>query len=299
MKHWSENEDFLPVYHGTHVNNVPDIIKNGISNKDPKTGMISVAIGSRGIDTAHAYASMSGAGGEHNFRQVGQRPVSVPHEDRSVIVAHLPMDWVHQHVDRNFGGNPDSVKERLRNPAAHDEYVRKNGEDTAFDETPELRFREAIPAKYIVGVTQKRKPMKTFKEFVESIDNLTDGERALHSAFIGAGKTAIPRNSASFAIKSEMGPDHAGVTSDVMQDIMLRNINRKLGKKLSYIEDQYEQAPTTSAGGDGTPKIKNFDTILGDLVRRLKLRSLRDTFNHPETAEKDAARSGQGTQGLP
>lgn len=232
MKHWSENEDFLPVYHGTHVNNVPDIIKNGISNKDPKTGMISVAIGSRGIDTAHAYASMSGAGGEHNFRQVGQRPVSVPHEDRSVIVAHLPMDWVHQHVDRNFGGNPDSVKERLRNPAAHDEYVRKNGEDTAFDETPELRFREAIPAKYIVGVTQKRNPMKTFKEFVE--------------------------------------------------------------------ESLSEEVPTTSASGGGDSKIKNFDPILlGTLVRRLKLRPPKDTFNHPETAEKDAARSASGVPGLP
>ena len=233
MIHWSHNKDHLVVYHGTHVNNVPNIIKNGISNKDPKTGMVSVAIGSRGIDTAHAYASMSSAGGEHNFRQVGQRPVSVPHEDRAVIVAHLPMDWVHQHVDRNFGGNPDNVKERLRNPKAHDEYVAKNGEDTAFDETPELRFSEAIPAKYIVGVTQKRKPMKTFKEFAkESLD---------------------------------------------------------------------EEVPTTSASGGGDPKIKNFDPILdfSKIAAMLKRRPPKDTFNHPETAKKDAARSASGVPGLP
>jgi len=239
MKHWSENEDFLPVYHGTHIRNVPKIVDPngpGISNKDPKTGMISVAIGDRGFDTAHAYAGMAGvegAGGEHNFRQAGQRAVSVSHEDRAVIVAHLPMDWVHQHVDRNFGGNPDSVKERLRNPAAHDEYVRKNGEDTAFDETPELRFREAIPAKYIVGVTQKRKPMKTFKEFVE--------------------------------------------------------------------ESLSEEVPTTSAGGGGDSKIKNFDPVLkfNNIVSMLKRRPPKDTFNHPETAEKDAARSASGVPGLP
>lgn len=182
MIHWSKNKTHLVVYHGTHRRNVPKIVDPngpGISNKDPKTGMISVAIGDRGVDTAHAYAGMaaapgaSRAGGEHNFRQAGQRAVSVPHEDRAVIVAHLPMDWVHQHVDRNFGGNPDSVKERLRNPAAHDEYVRKNGEDTAYDETPELRFKEAIPAKYIVAVKQKAKKkakkMKTFKEFSEEV----------------------------------------------------------------------------------------------------------------------------------
>lgn len=298
MIHWSQNKDRLVVFHGTHIKNVPDILKNGINNKDPKTGMVSVAIGSHGQNIAHGYAAMSG---EYGFRQAGQKATTVPHDQRAIVVAHLPMDWVHKNVDRNFGGNPIEVRQRLADPELHRQYVAKTGSDFSPTETPELRFKEEIPAKYIVGVTQKRTQMKTFKEFVESIDNLSDGEKALHSAFIDAGKTAIPRKSASFAIKSEMGPDHAGVTSDVMQDIMLRNVNRKLGKNLSYIEDQHEQAPTTSASGDGTPKIKNFDPVLkfNNIVSMLKRRPPKDTFNHPETAVKDAKRSGSGVPGLP
>jgi len=164
MKHWSENEDHLVVYHGTHVKNVPEILKNGINNKDPKTGMISVAIGSHGADVAHGYAAMSG---EYGFRQAGQKAVTVPHEDRAIVVAHLPMDWVHQHVDRNFGGNPTEIRQRLADPELHRQYVAKTGSDFSPTQTPELRFSAPIPAKYIVGVTQKRKPMKTFKQFVE------------------------------------------------------------------------------------------------------------------------------------
>lgn len=175
MKHWSENEDHLVVYHGTHIKNVPGIIDlngPGISNKDPKTGMISVAIGSHGRSVGHGYAAMSG---ERNFRQSGKKAVTVPHEDRAVVVAHLPMDWVRQHVDRNFGGNPPDIKRRLADPEAHDEYVKKNGEDFSPLTTPELRFDAPIEAKYIVGYsqmgvftqTQREKKMKTFKQFVE------------------------------------------------------------------------------------------------------------------------------------
>lgn len=126
--------------------------------------MVSVAIGSHGENIAHGYAAMSG---EHGFRQAGQKAVTVPHEDRAIIRAHLPMDWVHKNVDTNFGGNPAEVRQRLQNRELHNKFVERNGTDFHPHETPELRFKEAIPAKYIVDVTQKRKPMKTFKEFVE------------------------------------------------------------------------------------------------------------------------------------
>jgi hypothetical protein len=230
MKHWSENEDHLVVYHGTHIKNVPEILKNGINNKDPKTGMVSVAIGSHGADVAHGYAAMSG---EYGFRQAGQKAITVPHEDRAIIVAHLPMDWVHQHVDRNFGGNPTEVRQRLADPELHRQYVAKTGSDFSPTKTPELRFSAPIPAKYIVGVTQKRKPMKTFKQFVE--------------------------------------------------------------------ESLSEEVPTTSASGGGDSKIKNFDPVLkfNNIVSMLKRRPAKDTFNHPETAKKDAARSASGVPGLP
>jgi hypothetical protein len=241
MKHWSENEDFLVVHHGTHIRNVSDILKNGIKNKDPKTGMVSVAIGDRGKQVAKAYAAMAGAGGEYNYRTAGQRPVNVPPEHRAVIVAHLPMYWVRQNVDTTFGGNSDAVKERLRNPAAHNAFVAKNGEDTKYDETMELRFSKPIPhefiqkdnnenTKYVTGES-KEQPMKTFKEFVE--------------------------------------------------------------------ESLSEEVPTTSAGGGGDSKIKNFDPVLkfNNIVSMLKRRPLEDTFNNdPKTRRR---LSSIGVPGLP
>lgn len=169
MIHWSKNKTHLVVYHGTHIKNVPGIIDlngPGISNKDPKTGMVSVAIGSHGADVAHGYAAMSG---EHGFRQAGSRAVTVPPQHRAIITAHIPMDWVRRNVDQNFGGNPDRVKRRLSSSNIHNIHVAATGSDFSPSETPELRFKEAIPAKYIVGVSQKAKKMKTFKEFSEEV----------------------------------------------------------------------------------------------------------------------------------
>lgn len=166
MIHWSQNKSHLVVFHGTHIDNVPEIMKNGINNKDPKTGMVSVAIGSHAQDIAHGYAAMSG---EHGFRQAGQRATTVPHEQRAIVTAHLPMDWVHKNVDRNFGGNPTNVRQRLADPELHTHHVVHTGSDFSPTETPELRFKQAIPAKYIVGVSQKAKKMKTFKEFSEMV----------------------------------------------------------------------------------------------------------------------------------
>lgn len=264
MRHWSEGEHVV-AYHGTHEDNVDNILHNGVSHKDPNTGKVSVAIGSNGEEVASAYACMSGAGGEHKFRQPGANVVSVPPHKRVVVVMHIPRAWADQHVDQSHGGNSDHIKAILRNPALFHKNVATTGKDWKRTEPVELRFGEAIPAKYIVGTKVKGQQMKpvekaneermmTFKEFSESVadDGLSDGERALHSAFVDSGKTKIPRRSASFAIKIKMGSHHAGVTSDVMQDIMLRNINRKLGKNLSYIEDHYEEVAANSMTAQGS-----------------------------------------------
>lgn len=153
MKFWADNTDHIVVYHGTHKDNIPYIRKNGISNKDPKTGMISVAFGSHGKNVAHGYAAMSG---ERFFRQAGKKAVTVPKEDRRVVVAHLPMDWVRANVDTDFGGNPSEIKTRLRSREAHKQFVTKHGTDFFPHETPELRFKEAIPPEFIVGVENKQ-----------------------------------------------------------------------------------------------------------------------------------------------
>ncbi len=313
MIHWSQNKTHLVVYHGTHTRNIPHILKNGLSNKDPKTGMVSVTFGSHGKSVAHGYAAMSG---EHNFRQAGAKAETVPDEHRSIVVAHLPMEWVKTNIDTNFGGNSPEIRSRLQNREAHEQFVAKHGTDFLPHETPEFRFKEVIPPEFIVGVEKKKtkyvtgeskeQPMKTFKEFVESIDKLSDAERALHSAFIDAGKTTIPRNSASFAIKSAMGPDHGGVTSDVMQDNMLRNINRKLGKNLSYIEDnQYEEVTTSSIPANSTAGVAKFDPLLSlaKLVRRLRTGPSNkkippndiNNYEHPGSAARSARTAGDGS----
>lgn len=144
-QHWSEG-DYVIARHGTHKRNIPDITDNGLTKKDPSTGMISVAIGPHSPSVALGYAGMSGSGGEHLFRQAGKKAVNVPREDRRVVVFHLPRSFVDKHVDRDFGGNPDSVKERLRSKEAHDK------KPFRMDETPELRFNTELPSKYIHSI---------------------------------------------------------------------------------------------------------------------------------------------------
>jgi hypothetical protein len=150
-KHWSDH-DHLVVYHGTHVKNVPKILSSGLDKPDPKTGMISVAIGNHGSDVAHGYAAMSG---ESAFRKAGAKAIQVPPEDRAVVMAHLPREWVDAHVDRSFGGNSESVKRRLSSRNMHTMFTVKNGKAFHAHETPELRFTKPIPAKYIKGWMQK------------------------------------------------------------------------------------------------------------------------------------------------
>ena len=152
-RHWTDKDTHV-VYHGTHANNVPKIMSDGINNKDPKTGMISVAVGNHGPDVAHGYAAMSG---EHAFRQAGAKAVQVPPEHRAVVVAHLPKEWVDKHIDKSFGGNSETVKRRLSTRNIHTMTVVRTGSAFGPRETPEMRFTHPIPAKYIKGWMQKGK----------------------------------------------------------------------------------------------------------------------------------------------
>ena len=229
MKHWSE-QDHIEVYHGTHVNNIPKIQQNGIANKDPDTGMISVAIGHHGKNISRAYAAMSGSGGESKFRKPGSKAVNVPNEDRAVVVMRLPREWVDKHVDRNFGGNSPAVKERLSDINKHNEYVAKHGEDFAWNETPELRFKEQIPAKYITRViTGKENAMKTFREFVEDLAE------------------EVPINSAS-------GEGNASGKAVSFYDKLLRFIKRRPPKdNFNHPETTKDMTKSSSVGIAGLP----------------------------------------------
>lgn len=152
-KHWSDRP-FIFAYHGTHIRNVPNIQKQGLNTPDPSTGMVSVAVGNHGGSVARGYASMSG---EHNFRKAGAKAVSVPSNQRGVVVFKIPTEWVKANHDPNFGGNPPAVKQRLQSKEEFEKHVEKHGEPFAATETPELRFSSPIPHEFVHGWMRKDK----------------------------------------------------------------------------------------------------------------------------------------------
>lgn len=150
---WWKDGTHVTVYHGTHDRNISDIKKNGITHKDAKTGHISVA---HDPYTAHGYASMSGAGGERNFRTGGTTAVHTPQEHRTVVKMRIPHKWVHKHMDHELGGNEDR-RPRLQNKEQYDNWKSKGKSDHEYYEKTELRLNHAIPTKFIVGYMKKTK----------------------------------------------------------------------------------------------------------------------------------------------
>lgn len=357
MKFWADNTDHIVVYHGTHKDNIPYIRKNGISNKDPKTGMISVAFGSHGKNVAHGYAAMSG---ERFFRQAGKKAVTVPKEDRRVVVAHLPMDWVRANVDTDFGGNPSEIKTRLRSREAHKQFVTKHGTDFLPHETPELRFKEAIPPEFIVGVEKKQDKyvnnklgdldMRKLQEFREPTPPESPsgkprgvkpdgypGTQFMYSMGFneekpGTGilchpnlpgencKIQVSKNKNGEPIYTVNGEQHSDDFKAVrsaagphLEKLALGSVFKPetkpgpdpkpktehfMGFK-EFVENLAEEVPANNASGeassDGKPKVSFYDK----LMRFLKRRPPKDTYNHPESAQDLAKRSSVGIPGLP
>lgn len=144
---WKKRNDFLILYHGTNKINLDGIVKNGITNKDPETGFISMALEP---NTAFAYASMTG--GESNFRKMGAKAKIAKIEDRVCIVFKVPIDFVKKHFDKNLSGNIGVAKKRMSD---EDEYQKFNGSDFLYYQLAELRFDEKIPPKFIIGYMKK------------------------------------------------------------------------------------------------------------------------------------------------
>jgi hypothetical protein len=146
---WWEDADPLIMYHGTHQDNLDNIMKNGLTKKDVKTGMISLAFDP---NTALGYAAMSGVGGEFSFRKAGAKVKSTPISERVVIKFNLPQKWVKTHMDKNLGGNLELQRERLKNKL---EYEKFSKPDYVYYELCELRFNTIIPAEFISGIIRK------------------------------------------------------------------------------------------------------------------------------------------------
>lgn len=140
-----ENRKTLTMYHGSNIVNVDAIYENGIANKDPSTGLISMALEPF---TARAYAAMSGAGGEANFRTSRKRPKNVPDKDRVVFVFELPMSFVRKHYDKGLSGNMGMAYEHMKHKELYEKW---DASDSQYYQLCELRFDTVIPPKYLVG----------------------------------------------------------------------------------------------------------------------------------------------------
>jgi hypothetical protein len=146
---WWKDKKKVTLYHGTHIENLDAVMKNGLNIVDPETGMISLAFEP---NTGHGYASMYG--GEQNFRKVGGKARHVPDEKRVVLVFNIPMNWIEKNMDPNFGGNMPHQKKNLSDKS---EYEKFSGKDVTYYSLAELRIKNKVPAKFIVGYMRKKK----------------------------------------------------------------------------------------------------------------------------------------------
>lgn len=153
----AKKDGYHTVYHGTHKKNLESILKNGLTHKDPKTGMISVT---HDPNTAHGYAAMSGAGGERNFRKAGAKVVNTPHEDRVVLKMHIPNEFMEKHMDHEFHGNEKHKnRTKMHDREHYDNWKKENPgkPDNEFYQVSELRLNKEIPAHHIVGFMHRVK----------------------------------------------------------------------------------------------------------------------------------------------
>ena len=142
---WWEDKDVIRLYHGTHIRNVDSVVKNGLTHKDPQTGMISLALEP---NTAFGYAAMAGVGGEASFRKAGAKVKNTPAEERAIFVLDIPMKWIKEHYDPNLSGNVGQAKEHMKDKS---NYTFWNGSDVGYYSLAEIRVKTAVPAKYIKG----------------------------------------------------------------------------------------------------------------------------------------------------
>ena len=151
---WKDQPDHYVMYHGTHERNLSGIAKGGIHapSSGSTAGNVSMT---HDPYTAHGYASMSGAGGETGFRNAGQKAVHTPHENRAVVVAHIPKDWAHQHMNHEMRGNVPETREKLTSKDSYDAHKAAGKPDFQHYQATELRFKHPIPPHFIKGYMKK------------------------------------------------------------------------------------------------------------------------------------------------
>lgn len=143
---WWKEAKVLRLYHGTNIEYLDSISKEGLNRPDPKTGMISFAIEPF---TARAFAVM---GGEARFLGAGAKAKTVAPSARCTLVFDIPQMWIQKNLDQDLHGNDPEHKERLMDKEIYDSW---NNNDQQYYQLCELRVRAHVPPKFMVGYMMK------------------------------------------------------------------------------------------------------------------------------------------------
>jgi len=139
---WWQDNKVMRMYHGTNLDFVPSIAKEGLTRLDAKTGMISFAFEPF---TARAFAVM---GGEARFLASKSKALVVPENKRAVLIFDLPREFVFKVIDRDFHGNDPEHKERLIDKSVYENWTRS---DQQYYQLCEMRLESVIPASMMAG----------------------------------------------------------------------------------------------------------------------------------------------------
>lgn len=150
---WWLDKDPVMFFHGTHERNVQGIYTSELRapTSGPTAGYVSLALDPY---TAFGYASMSGSGGESEFRGAGMKATTTPANERAVLVLKIPQKYfiprmVHQR------GNVDEYRNKL---TSKEEYLKakKHGKsDHEYYMLTEIRLPTAVPSQFILGYMKK------------------------------------------------------------------------------------------------------------------------------------------------
>jgi len=158
---WWLDNDPVTFYHGSHMRNLQSIIENGLAapTEGYTAGWVSLALEP---NTAHGYASMSGAGGEtqfrlKSFRNANAKALNVPHNERITFIIQIPQnDFMHKMAPMR--GAMTELANRLIEKSEYEKLVVNGGmSDTEYYARTEIRYPKLIPAHFITGYAFLRK----------------------------------------------------------------------------------------------------------------------------------------------
>jgi len=147
---WWQDAKPLYLYHGTHINNLESVSKQGIGapTEGYTAGWVSLALEP---NTAFGYASMHG--GEASFRSAGKEAKHVPVKDRIVFVLKFnSFEEVKKLGLGSLRGMVEATKNKLTNKSLYDNW---KDSDQEYYALTELRVKKHIPPKFITGYMKK------------------------------------------------------------------------------------------------------------------------------------------------